>query len=157
MLPTALDMLPNRVFDRWVTCGRSADGGETGKKYGLKSCSPQSSLGPAFTHSLWFGANAMADSQEATSWPESRRLIISKLSGLETDLRDYGQKVELVLDAMRERHSEATEKMSSKMAEMSVAIALAEVKLKIWSAVIGSVASGAVALIAHFMTRLWVG
>jgi hypothetical protein len=95
----------------------------------------------------------MADGEEVTSWLESRRLIISKLSGLETDLRDYGLKVERVLDAMRERHNEATEKTSSQMAEMRVTVAMMEVKIKIWSAVIGLAAAGAVTLIAQFITR----
>jgi hypothetical protein len=93
----------------------------------------------------------MADNQEATSWPESRRLIISKLTSLETDLRDYGKKVDHVLDAMRTHHDEAVEKMSLQIAEMRTTIAMAEVKLKIWSVVIGLTASGAVTLIAQFI------
>ena len=87
------------------------------------------------------------------SWLESRRLIISKLSSLETDLRDYGQKVERVLDAMRERQSEAAEKNAQQIAEIRVILAMMEVKVKLWTAIIACAASGAVTVIAQIITK----
>jgi hypothetical protein len=91
----------------------------------------------------------MTDGEELTSWLESRRLIISKLSSLEADLREYGQKVERALEMTRERHSEATEKIAEQMAEVRVNIAMMEVKIKIWSAVIGLTASGVMTFITQ--------
>jgi phage host-nuclease inhibitor protein Gam len=95
----------------------------------------------------------MDDEREVSSWLESRRLIISKLSSMETDLRDYGQKVERVIEAMRERHSETSEKVAAQMAEMRVTIAMVEVKLKIWCALIGCVASAGISLLVDFMIK----
>jgi hypothetical protein len=95
----------------------------------------------------------MGDGEDITTWLESRRLIISKLSGLETDLRDYGLKVERVLDVMRQRHADATEKMSAQLAELRTTISMMEMKFKVWSTVIGLLASGAVTVITHFVTN----
>ncbi len=90
---------------------------------------------------------------EVTSWLESRRLIISKLSSMEIDLREYGQKVERVMETMRDRHSESTEKFVAQMSEMRVTIAMVEVKLKIWCAMIGCMASAVVTLLVDFVVK----
>jgi phage host-nuclease inhibitor protein Gam len=91
--------------------------------------------------------------EEVTSWLESSRRIISKLSGLETDLRDYGQRVERVIEVIRDRQGESTEKFAAQVAEMRVTIAMVEVKLKIWCAMIGCVASACVTILVEVLLK----
>jgi hypothetical protein len=90
---------------------------------------------------------------EVASWLESRRLIISKLSSMETDLRDYGQKVDRVIDSIRDHHSETSEKVAAQIGEMRVVVAMVEVKLKIWCALIGCIASACITFIVDFVIK----
>lgn len=84
----------------------------------------------------------MNENEELSSWLESRRLIISKLSSLETDIRECTTKIDRVFDVMRDRNAEVSEKVSAQLTELKIGMATVDVKIKIWSAACGCVAGG---------------
>lgn len=73
----------------------------------------------------------MNENEELSSWLESRRLIISKLSSLETDIRECTTKIDRVFDVMRDRNAEVSEKVSAQLTELKIGMATVDVKIKI--------------------------
>jgi hypothetical protein len=95
----------------------------------------------------------MADSDEVSSWLESRRLIISQLSSMEGSIRDLSVKIDRFNDAAREKAIEVAKEAQAAIivlgkesqqgiTELNLRVAMLELRAKLWGAGIGLVAGG---------------
>ena len=99
----------------------------------------------------------MHDGDEFPSWLESRRLIISQLTTMESAIRDLGSKIDRFNDSARERAVEVAKEAQTGIAELNLRVAMLELRAKLWGGVIGLASGGmatvVVQLIMQSLTR----
>jgi hypothetical protein len=99
----------------------------------------------------------MPNSEEYSSWLESRRLIISQLAALEVSIRDLGTRIDRFNDAARETAIEVAKESQSGIVELKLRVAMLELRAKLWGGVIGlaggGVATVIVQLVMHQVVR----
>jgi hypothetical protein len=101
--------------------------------------------------------NPMQDSDEFSSWLESRRLIISQLATMEAAIRDLAGKIDKFNDSAREKAIEVAREAQSGISELNLRVAMLELRAKLWGGMIGLVAGGVgtaiVQLVMHSLVR----
>ena len=95
----------------------------------------------------------MPDSDEYSSWIESRRLIISQLATLELAIRDLGSKIDRFNDSAREKASEVAKEAQSVISDLNMRVAMLELRAKLWGGVIGLAGGGVATVIVQLVTR----
>lgn len=99
----------------------------------------------------------MQDSDEFSSWLESRRLIISQLATMEAAIRDLAGKIDKYNETAREKAIEVAKEAQLGITELNLRVAMLELRAKLWGGVIGlaagSVGTAIVQLMMHSIER----
>ncbi len=99
----------------------------------------------------------MQDSEEYLSWLESRRLIISQLTVMDTSIRELGFRIDKYNEVSRDRTTDMSKEAQSSIANLNIRVAMLELRAKLWGATLGlvsgAVATGIVQLISMTMHR----
>lgn len=94
----------------------------------------------------------MADqSEEFSSWLESRRLIISQLSRMDNSVRELGVKVDRFNDTARERTEEMSREAQRAINDLNVRLSVLDMRVKMWAAGIGFGSAGLVELMSKLI------
>jgi len=84
----------------------------------------------------------MPETDEAGSWLESRRLIISQLSSMDGSIKELSTKIDRFNEAAREKAIDVAKEAQTGITELNLRVAMLEMKAKMWGAAIGLVAGG---------------
>jgi hypothetical protein len=95
----------------------------------------------------------MLDADEFPSWVESRRLIISQLTTMESAIRDLGGKIDKFNDSARERGIELAKESQSGIAELNLRVAMLELRAKLWGGIIGLASGGVGTVVVQLVMR----
>jgi len=95
----------------------------------------------------------MADTEEYSSWLESRRLIIAQLAAMDLSIRDLGSKIDRFNDSAREKAIEVAKEAQSGISELNLRVAMLELRAKLWGGVIGMISGGVATVIVDLVTR----
>jgi hypothetical protein len=95
----------------------------------------------------------MLESEEHSSWLESRRLIISQLATMESAIRDLAGKIDRFNDSAREKAIEVAKEAQSGIADLNLRVAMLELRAKLWGGVIGLLGGGVATVIVQLITR----
>jgi len=95
----------------------------------------------------------MRDADEFSSWIESRRLIISQLTTMESAIRDLGAKIDKFNDSSRERALEVAKESQSGISDLNLRVAMLELRAKLWGGMIGLAAGGVGTVIVQLIMR----
>jgi len=99
----------------------------------------------------------MQDSDEYSSWLESRRLIISQLGAMDVSIRDLSARIDRYNDLSRERAVEMSKESQVGIADLNLRVAMLELRAKLWGGMIGllggGVATAIVQLVMHQFQR----
>lgn len=80
-------------------------------------------------------------SEEFSSWLESRRLIIAQLASMNDSIKDLSAKVDRFNDGARERTDEMSGEARRAVNDLNVRLSILDMRVKMWAATIG-LASG---------------
>ena len=95
----------------------------------------------------------MADNDEYSSWLESRRLIISQLSAMDSSIRDLATKIDRFNDTAREKAIEVAKEAQTGISALNLRVAMLELRAKLWGGIIGLLGGGVAAVIVQLVTR----
>jgi hypothetical protein len=95
----------------------------------------------------------MTDSDEYSSWLESRRLIISQLAMMDGSIRDLSARIDKFNDLARENAVVVAKEAQSGIADLNLRVAMLELRAKLWGGVIGLLAGGVATAIVQLLTR----
>jgi hypothetical protein len=95
----------------------------------------------------------MQDTDEFSSWLESRRLIISQLATMEAAIRDLGAKIDKYSDSAREKAIEVARESQLGMSELNLRVAMLELRAKLWGGIIGLAAGGVGTAVVQLVMR----
>jgi hypothetical protein len=95
----------------------------------------------------------MQNSEEYSSWLESRRLIISQLATLETSIRDLGSKIDKFNESAREKAIEAAKEAQSGISDLNLRVAMLELRAKLWGGIIGLAGGGVATVVVQLITH----
>ncbi len=95
----------------------------------------------------------MQEHDEFSSWLESRRLIISQLSMMDTSIRDLGGRIDKFNDSAREKAIEVAKEAQAGISDLNLRVAMLELRAKLWGGVIGLAGGGVATVIVHLVTR----
>lgn len=99
----------------------------------------------------------MQDTDEYTSWLESRRLIISQLATMEAAIRELGAKIDKFNELAREKAVAVAKEAQSGISDLNLRVAMLELRAKLWGGIIGLAAGGVgtiiVQLVLHSLQR----
>jgi len=95
----------------------------------------------------------MQDSEEYSSWLESRRLIIAQLAAMDSSIRDLGSRIDRYSEASRERAVEMSKEAQIGIADLNLRVAMLELRAKLWGGVIGLLTGGAATGIVELISR----
>ncbi len=95
----------------------------------------------------------MQDSEEYSSWLESRRLIIAQLAAMDSSIRDLGSRIDRYSETSRERTAEMFKEAQGSIADLNLRVAMLELRAKLWGGIIGLVTGGAATGIVELITR----
>jgi hypothetical protein len=84
----------------------------------------------------------MQESDEYSSWLESRRLIISQLTTMEVAIRDISSKIDRFNDAAREKAIEVAKEAQFGISGLNLRVAMLELRAKLWGAILGLIGGG---------------
>jgi hypothetical protein len=85
----------------------------------------------------------MQDSnEELSSWLESRRLIISQLTAMDTSIRELSSRIDRFNESSRERTLELSTEAQASMAELRLRVAMLELRAKLWGGTLGIIGGG---------------
>lgn len=86
----------------------------------------------------------------ASSWNESRRLIVSQIRNTDSSIKELTSKIDLLNEKNRDRIGVLEALVAVQLSDMRVRIAMLEVRAKIWGGMIGAV-GGIIASIAALL------
>jgi hypothetical protein len=95
----------------------------------------------------------MQDADEFPSWFESRRLIISQLTTMESAIRDLGAKIDKFNDSARERAIDVAKESQAGIADLNLRVAMLELRAKLWGGIIGLAAGGVGTVVVQLIMR----
>jgi hypothetical protein len=95
----------------------------------------------------------MQDAEEYSSWLESRRLIISQLTTMESAIRDLASKIDKFNDAARETAVAVAKESQSGLSELNLRVAMLELRAKLWGGLIGLAAGGIGTVVVQLVMR----
>ena len=99
----------------------------------------------------------MADTEEYSSWLESRRLIISQLAAMDLSIRDLSGRIDRFNEAYREKAVEMSKEAQVGISDLNLRVAMLELRAKLWGGIIGMVSGGVgtvvVQLVMHSFQR----
>jgi hypothetical protein len=95
----------------------------------------------------------MPDADEFPSWIESRRLIISQLTTMESAIRDLGAKIDKFNDSAREKAIELAKDSQTGIAELNLRVAMLELRAKLWGGIIGLASGGVGTIVVQLILR----
>lgn len=97
----------------------------------------------------------MQDSEEYSSWLESRRLIISQLTALDASIKDLAIRIDKYNETARDRAAEYSKEANVGISELRLRVTMLEMRAKLWSCGIGLVSGGlATGLINMFLSMV---
>ena len=86
-------------------------------------------------------------------WVENRKLIVSQLSVMDKSINDLGGKIETFHEANRSRTTDIEKDLRASLTEMTVRIAMLEVRAKIWGGIIGLATGSGAALVIDLISH----
>jgi hypothetical protein len=95
----------------------------------------------------------MQDTDEYSSWLESRRLIISQLATMESAIRDLGSKIDKFNDSAREKAIEVAKEAQTGISNLNLRVAMLELRAKLWGGIIGLAAGGVGTVVVQLVMR----
>jgi hypothetical protein len=95
----------------------------------------------------------MQDADEYASWLESRRLIISQLSTMESAIRDISSKIDRFNDTAREKAMEVSKEAQAGISELNLRVAMLELRAKLWGGIIGLMSGGVATVVVQLVTH----
>ena len=95
----------------------------------------------------------MQDTDEYSSWLESRRLIISQLATMEAAIRDLSSKIDKFNDLAREKAIEVAKEAQAGISDLNLRVAMLELRAKLWGGIIGLAGGGVATVIVQLVTR----
>jgi hypothetical protein len=95
----------------------------------------------------------MQDSEEYSSWLESRRLIIAQLAAMDLSIRDLSGKFDKYSDASRERVIEMSREAQGSISDLNLRVAMLELRAKLWGGVVGMLSGGAATVVVQLVMR----
>jgi hypothetical protein len=95
----------------------------------------------------------MPNTEEYSSWLESRRLIISQLATLESSIRDLGAKIDRFNDSAREKAIEVAKEAQLGISDLNLRVAMLELRAKLWGGIIGLAGGGVATVIVQVAMR----
>jgi hypothetical protein len=95
----------------------------------------------------------MRDTEEYSSWLESRRLIISQLAAMDLSIRDLSVKIDRYSDSSRERALEMSKEAQVGLADLNLRVAMLELRAKLWGGVIGMIGGGLATVVVQLITH----
>jgi hypothetical protein len=95
----------------------------------------------------------MTDSEEYSSWLESRRLIISQLAMMDGSIRDLSARIDKFHDTARENAIVVAKEAQAGISDLNLRVAMLELRAKLWGGVIGLLAGGVATAIVQLLTR----
>jgi hypothetical protein len=96
---------------------------------------------------------AMQESDEYSSWLESRRLIISQLAAMDSSIRDLSSKIDRFNEASRERAIEMSKEAQAGISDLNLRVAMLELRAKLWGGFIGLVSGGVATIVVQLITK----
>ena len=88
---------------------------------------------------------------EAASWIESRRLIVTQLRSMDEAIRGLADKIEKQNEIARERLIGVATDTNKEIGELRVRISMLEISAKIWGGMIGLVGGTLATLIINIL------
>ncbi len=95
----------------------------------------------------------MTDSEEYSSWLESRRLIISQLGAMDGSIRDLGSKIDKFNDSAREKAIEVAKEAQAGISDLNLRVAMLELRAKLWGGLIGLMGGGVATAVVQLVTH----
>jgi len=95
----------------------------------------------------------MTDSEEYSSWLESRRLIIAQLAAMDGSIRDLSTKIDKFNDTAREKAIDVAKEAQTGIADLNLRVAMLELRAKLWGGMIGLVAGGVATAVVQLFSR----
>lgn len=95
----------------------------------------------------------MQESDEYSSWLESRRLIVSQLATMEAAIRDLSAKIDKFNDLAREKAVEVARDAQAGISDLNLRVAMLELRAKLWGGIIGLAAGGVGTVVVQLVVR----
>jgi hypothetical protein len=95
----------------------------------------------------------MPDTDEYSSWLESRRLIISQLATMEAAIRDLSSRIDKFNDLAREKAVEVAREAQTGITDLNLRVAMLELRAKLWGGLIGLAAGGVGTVVVQLVMR----
>src|SRR3954453_21711509 len=95
----------------------------------------------------------MTDSEEYSSWLESRRLVISQLAAMDGSIRELGSKIDRFNDSAREKAIEGAKDAQTGISELNLRVAMLELRAKLWGGLIGLMSGGVATIVVQLVMR----
>jgi hypothetical protein len=95
----------------------------------------------------------MQETEEYSSWLESRRLIIAQLSAMDLSIRELGAKIDKFNDLAREKALEVAKDSQVGLSELNLRIAMLELRAKLWGGIIGLIGGGVATVVVQLVTH----
>jgi hypothetical protein len=93
----------------------------------------------------------MQNTEEYSSWLESRRLIISQLAAMDSSIRDLSTKIDRYSDSSRDRVIEMSKESQTGIADLNLRVAMLELRAKIWGGIIGMMSGGVATVVVQLL------
>ena len=95
----------------------------------------------------------MPETDEFSSWLESRRLIIAQLASMDSSIRELSGRIDKLSETSRERTIELSAEAQTRTADLNLRVAMLELRAKLWGGVIGLMAGGVATAVVQLITR----
>src|SRR5665213_3387078 len=95
----------------------------------------------------------MPESEEFSSWLESRRLIIAQLAAMDYSIRDLGIKIDRFNDSAREKAIEVAKEAQTGISDLNLRVAMLELRAKLWGGMIGLISGSVATVVIDLVTH----
>jgi hypothetical protein len=95
----------------------------------------------------------MHDTEEFSSWLESRRLIIAQLAAMDSSIHDLSAKIDRFNELTREKAIEVARESQAGIADLNLRVAMLELRAKLWGGLIGLLGGGTATVIVDLVSR----